>query len=325
MRMVKAPYLTKSVAMKLFSLASVLALALLLSACVVQPAANDEQIFSSYLQGHLQMLSTTAPWMSEAQRDQHARAQASEMVKHLREGQRNPLVVIPIPEAPASDTRKLTSAPASTVASVAPLMPAAVPSTELSRAPAPTPLERRVVAVSPAPIVKEPASVPSLNGRYVLDTGSYSIQVEQVGNDVAVVEPNKRSVYTRQGDGSYQFYNPNTGSTFSLRFIDADTVVADRVPSAGTPSTLKRAAAPLQARAAALNRSDIEVAERYSQMALSDPANAQAWTMCAAVAFKRSQSDAADFARYASQAAQSLKLLVADSNPCADAIPDGYW
>lgn len=67
------------------------------------------------------------------------------------------------------------------------------------------------------------------------------MDIEQDGDDLVVVDSNKRSIHKKQGGGSYQFYNPDTDSTFSLCFLDERTVEVDPVPSAGTPSILKRA------------------------------------------------------------------------------------
>ena len=80
----------------------------------------------------------------------------------------------------------------------------------------------------------------AVNGTYVMDGGSYSITVEEEGANLVVVEPNKRSVYTPAGDGSYQFHNDVTGSDFYLRVLDDDTLEAGRVPQTGTPSILRR-------------------------------------------------------------------------------------
>jgi hypothetical protein len=76
----------------------------------------------------------------------------------------------------------------------------------------------------------------AVSGTFVLDDGSYSITVEEEGGNLVVVEPNKRSVYTPAGDGSYQFHNDNTGSNFYLRVLDDETLEAGRVPQTGAPS-----------------------------------------------------------------------------------------
>src|SRR5690606_41523740 len=69
-----------------------------------------------------------------------------------------------------------------------------------------------------------------------------------------------------------------------------------------------------------------DIAERYAELAQSAPDNAQAWSFCAAAAFKRAMSTEAEFGAYASQAAQVLQqILVGTANPCPDAIPAQYW
>jgi hypothetical protein len=165
----------------------------------------------------------------------------------------------------------------------------------------------------------------AVNGTFVLQDGSYSITVEEEGANLVVVEPNKRSVYTPDGTGRYVFHNANTGSNFYLTVLGDDTLEAGRVPLSGAPSILKRVDA--NAAMAALEENDAltAIAERYAGRAQSEP-DAQAWAMCAAVAFKRAMGEGAESAQFAQQTAQVLQtILVGSANPCPDAIPAQYW
>ena len=183
-----------------------------------------------------------------------------------------------------------------------------------------------LVTVALAQTGTEPSPATFTGGTYAMQDGSYSIDLQQDGNNLVVVEPNKRSVYEKQNDGSYQFYNSNTGSTFGLRLIDARTVEVYRIPLSGSPARLVLVSAPAAAKLSDENDGYTAIAEHYRARAQSDSANAQAWTMCSAVALKRSMSDGQDFARYASQMAQVLKQTLVDTtNPCSDAIPSQYW
>lgn len=167
--------------------------------------------------------------------------------------------------------------------------------------------------------------VAAVQGTFVLADGSYSINVEEDGGNLVVVEPNKRSVYTPDGSGAYVFHNDNTGSDFYLRVHDESTIEAGRVGST-TPWMLKKVDAAGAAAALETNDAHVAVAERYAALAESDPDNAQAWSMCSAVAFKRAMGEDAAFAQYAQQAAQMLQLVMTGpANPCEDAIPARYW
>ncbi|MDT4834494.1 hypothetical protein FQZ97_681320 [compost metagenome] len=322
-----------NVFMKFASLASILGVFLVLSACATPsvPSQSYDEVYRSYLQGHLEMLKTQAPWMTEAQRQAHAQAQADEVIKSLKAQEQLggvvPPVLVPLPQPPAGDTSMAVEAPQpeQSVAEISVPVPAMQPSTAHAQAASPT--LARVSPQSEVPVAASEVAEndESLAGTYVIEGGSYSMTVEQEGNALVVVDSSKRSRYERQGDGSYQYYNPDTGSTFSLRFVDRGRVEADRVPSEGTPTILARVDAPTAANAATDNQAHAAIAQRYSEMAQSDPDNAQAWSMCAAVAFKRSQSDGEDFSRYARQMAETLKLMDANGNPCSDAIPDIYW
>ena len=166
----------------------------------------------------------------------------------------------------------------------------------------------------------------AVDGTFVLEDGSYSITVEEADGNLVVVEPNKRSVYTPDGSGRYTFHNDNTGSDFYLRVLDDNTLEAGRLPQNGTPSILRKADTAAAMAALESNDEYTAIAERYASLAASDPDNTQAWSMCAAAAFKRAMSDEAEFATYAGQAAMVLQqILVGSANPCPDAIPAQYW
>lgn len=166
----------------------------------------------------------------------------------------------------------------------------------------------------------------AVSGTFVLDDGSYSITVEEEGANLVVVEPNKRSVYTPAGDGSYQFHNDNTGSDFYLRVLDDNTLEAGRVPQSGSPSILKRLDTGAAMAALEENSGLTAIAERYAAQAETDPANAQAWSMCSAVAFNRAMGEGGTAAQFAQQTAQLLQsILVGSGNPCPDAILPQYW
>ncbi|BAN45737.1 hypothetical protein [Metapseudomonas resinovorans] len=317
--------------MKLASLASILGVTLVLSACTTPSvtAQSYDQVYESYLQGHLEMLKTQAPWMTEAQRLAHAKAQADEVIKSLKAQERLggvvPPVLVPLLQPPAVDASKPVEVPQPAQSAAQTLVPQPQPSATSAQAEPTTLSNASSQSEAPVTAPEKGAQEESLAGTYVIEGGSYSMTVEQEGNALVVVDGNKRSRYEPQGDGSYRYYNPVSGSTFSLRFDDHGRVEADRVPSEGTPSILARVDAPIAADAATDNQAHLAIAQRYSELAQNDPDNAQAWTMCAAVAFKRSQSDGEDFSRYARQMADNLKLMDANGNPCSDAIPDVYW
>lgn len=166
----------------------------------------------------------------------------------------------------------------------------------------------------------------AVSGTFVLEGGSYSITVEEEGANLVIVEPNKRSVYTPAGDGSYRFHNDVTGSDFYMRVLDDDTLEAGRIPQTGSPSILRRLDTGAAMAALEENTELTDLAQRYAERAQSDPANAQAWSFCAAVAFKRAMGegdDAGEFARNTAQVLQSI--LEGSANPCPDAIPPQYW
>ena len=170
------------------------------------------------------------------------------------------------------------------------------------------------------------------NGTYVLEGGSYSIEVVQDGDNLVVVEPNKRSPYIRQPDGNFHFYNPNTDTVYGIRVIDDRTIEAFKpFQNGNVPTRLVRVGgAPQQeapSEAVSAGNDHGAIADRYQQLAQSDPDNVQAWTACAAAAKKRELATSAEADAYAAQMADVLKLILVDPSrsPCEDAIPASAW
>jgi hypothetical protein len=170
------------------------------------------------------------------------------------------------------------------------------------------------------------------NGTYILEGGSYSIDVVQEGNTLVVVEPNKRSPYARQPDGTFHFYNPNTDTVYGIRVIDNQTIEAFKPFQEGNmPTRLVRVGGAPQPEApivaAGPTNEHGAIADRYQKLAQTDPDNVQAWTACAAAAKKRQLATSAEADAYAAQMAEVLKLILVDSSrsPCEDAIPASAW
>jgi hypothetical protein len=182
------------------------------------------------------------------------------------------------------------------------------------------------------------------SGIYVIDGGGYSIDVTMNGDTLTVIEPNKTSTYTRQGDGSFHFTNPNNGILYGIRIIDDRTIEAFK-PGSGNPGTrLSLMGAPRGKKPApaadmpgkavadsgpAPTPADVSAsqamhreAERYAALAKSDPLNVQSHTACAAVAWKRYTSSASEADAYAEEIKGMLKQLLVDpnANPCPDVI-----
>lgn len=159
-------------------------------------------------------------------------------------------------------------------------------------------------------------------GTYMLEGGSYTISVEMDGDSLVVHEPNKDTPYTRQADGSFHAYNPNTNATYGIRVIDEHTIEAFKPNVPGnTPSRLvliNRATPEGEAVASAESDKWSELADSYMERSQSDPANIQSWTACGAVAMKRSVASQADADAYARQMASMLRQMDATSSPCPE-------
>ena len=191
-------------------------------------------------------------------------------------------------------------------------------------------------------------AIPVNDGTYTVDGGSYSIKIQREGDSIVVIEPNKRSIYQRKADGSYQVYNPNTDTVYGIRAVDDHTIEAfkpDRPDSAPTVLTrLGGSPAPVVAQRAGptpIETTSIPAsipepspgdtygiaARHYEVLSRSDPDNAQTWTACAAAAQKRSTANPDEANAYAVKMAKVLKAITVDpsTSPCPDAIPAEIW
>lgn len=162
------------------------------------------------------------------------------------------------------------------------------------------------------------------DGVYAIDGGGYSISVVGEGERLVVVEPNKRSEYVRQPDGTYHFFNPNTGATFGLRVVDATMIEAFQpLRPERAPTSLSRVGGPGPPAVGP----DRAVAEKYAALSKTDPDDAQTWTACAAAAMKRSVATRDEADAYGEQVAEMLKTILVDPtrSPCEDALPSSLW
>lgn len=168
------------------------------------------------------------------------------------------------------------------------------------------------------------------DGTYVLEGGSYSIDVKFAPGTLTVIEPNKHSLY-HEGEkpNEYLFTNPTNNVRYGMRVIDDATLEAFKPVPGNVPTRLKLRRAPT---AAELPSDDVAntadaIAEYYFELSTSDPVNAQTWTQCAAAAMTRSTLPKQQADETAVQAATLLKMISGNrsGSPCPDAISDAAW
>ena len=169
-------------------------------------------------------------------------------------------------------------------------------------------------------------------GTYMLDGGSYVIEVQRDGDGLLVVEPNKRSPYAWQGGRDFHFYNPNTDTTYGIRVVDARTIEAYKpFVDGNVPSRLTLLSAAADATAVATPQEDLgdpayeAIAEKYAAMIETDPANIQSWTACAGAAMKYGTATREEADAYAREMIGMLRMMDAQSTPCEDALPSRLW
>ena len=168
------------------------------------------------------------------------------------------------------------------------------------------------------------------NGAYVLEGGSYVVDVTFKGNTVTVKEPNRSTIYTQQGRiNEYRYTNPKNGVTYGIRVKDDTTLEAFKDQSRNVASILKlrKSLTPGDNPSEEVVNAAKAVANRYMVLSESDPTNAQSWTQCAAAAMARSILTAQQADESERQAATLLKMISVDKShsPCPDAISEVAW
>ena len=162
-------------------------------------------------------------------------------------------------------------------------------------------------------------------GTYMLEGGSYVIEVQPDGDGIRVVEPNKVSPYARFDDDEFHFYNPNTATNYGIRYIDDRTIEAFKpdVPGNAGSRLVLVGGGGADAVVEADDSAHWEaIAQRYAAMIESDPDNVQSWAACAGVAMKRSISTTADADAYAAEMAAMLQLMMpaGAGSPCPEVM-----
>jgi hypothetical protein len=184
-----------------------------------------------------------------------------------------------------------------------------------------------IMATLLATVLAAPAALAAdvTPGTYMLEGGSYSIEIQPDGDGLVVVEPNKQSPYTRYDDDEFHFYNPNTDTNYGIRYLDERTIEAFKPDQPGNVGS--RLVLMSRSGADAIVENDDSarweaLAEEYAARIESDPDNVQAWAACAGVAMKRSVSTVPDADAYAQQMAQMLQQLMpaGSPSPCGEVM-----
>lgn len=165
-------------------------------------------------------------------------------------------------------------------------------------------------------------AVAGTNGTYVLQGGSYSINVEFGENTLTVVEPNKRSVYVQVKPNVYEFINTNNRNIrYWLTVIDNATLEASKPDTDSTPTILKLQGASSAQQSNQSNEKWQALADKYMDKVNTDPNNIQSWSSCAASALAYTHMAEADARAYAAQAAEMLKQILASPvSPCPEVL-----
>lgn len=190
----------------------------------------------------------------------------------------------------------------------------------------------RVLALALFGAVTAPAALAAdiTPGTYMLEGGSYSIDIRSDGDSLLVVEPNKHSAYARVDEDEFHFHNHATQTTYGLRYLDERTIEAFKPDVDGNEPTrlvlMSRAGADALVESADSGRYEA-LAQEYSARIESDPDNVQAWAACAGVAMKRSIATVEDADAYARQMAQMLQQIMpaGSASPCSDVMPADIW
>lgn len=190
------------------------------------------------------------------------------------------------------------------------------------RSPMPAALATLLAALLAAPAALAADVTP---GTYMLEGGSYMIEVQADGDGLVVVEPNKNSPYTRIDDDEFHFWNDNTQTNYGIRYLDDRTIEAFKPDQPDNVASRLVLVGGSGADAVVENDDSARweaLAEEYAARLESDPDNIQAWAACAGVAMKRSVSTQADADAYAAQMGGMLQQMMpaGSGSPCPEVM-----
>ena len=127
------------------------------------------------------------------------------------------------------------------------------------------------------------------NGTYVLEDGSYTVNVEFGNRTLTTIEPNRRATYIEVSPGVYDYINTNYNNRrYRMTVIDDRTIEASKPDMDSPPTRLVLAKAPDLSKAVQSNAEWNTIAQKYMALTSSDPDNIQSWTACANAALGRS-------------------------------------
>lgn len=187
-------------------------------------------------------------------------------------------------------------------------------------------MRNRFVSTCLALLVAMPAAVLAADvtpGTYMLEGGSYMIEVAPTSDGLVVHEPNKDSPYTRVSDTDFHFWNDNTQTNYGIRYLDERTIEAFKPDVPGNVGSRLVLVGGSGADAVVENDDSAHweaLAQQYATLIETQPDNVQAWAACAGVAMKRSISTQVDADAYAGEMAAMLQLMMpaGAGSPCPE-------
>lgn len=165
-------------------------------------------------------------------------------------------------------------------------------------------------------------AIAGTNGTYVLEDGSYTVNVEFGNGTLTTIEPNRRATYTEVSPGVYDYVNTNYNNRrYRMTVINERTLEASKPDMDSAPTRLVLAKAPDHSKPVPNNAEWNNIAQKYMALTNSDPDNVQSWTACANTAMARSHltQAAAD-----SMARDNISILKdtfgMTTSPCPDVL-----
>ncbi len=164
-------------------------------------------------------------------------------------------------------------------------------------------------------------------GPYTTADGRYTISLEAADGKVTVVEPNKKSVYTKVGGNEYKFVNPTNDIEYRMEVV-SQTEIAFFKPSSPDNRTMLSFSGEMKQETSEANYEKYSaIADAYMARIETQPNDTQLWVMCAAAATARARLNEKGFEDYARKSIVAMKALLEDKskNPCPDVIPNALW
>jgi len=159
-------------------------------------------------------------------------------------------------------------------------------------------------------------------GNYTSSDGNYTVSIEQNGDEISLIEPNKSNIY-KKTTSDYYYHTEPKYNTYYVRLVGNNKFYSGKNDGKEFLFTLS-STNPSEAIESVDN---CPLYDKYLKLSQEDPVEVQAWTFCGAAAIAKCTYNAEASQSYNKTIIAGLKAILEDQNrcPCEDVISKSEW